>query len=234
MLVAKVEAMTEEEWQSERERPRWMVRHAREPVGRADQIRAAATPAHSVRLLPPDLGASAQCVTTGGRSGGTFRRRTRDRAGVAGREGCRRTPRLARVHLGFAARSRGYDGRSRVGNDACETRRGCQLRHVLGAIPRRSLWPTGCSRCADLCCHSRHLREPVSPGRVLPDVAYRHRDRPRSADVRVARLLRDADPRGRTSRRRVRPLRYPFALSRDTSLTHVRGCWAVDLVLGKA
>ena len=52
------------------------------------------------------------------------------------------------------------------------------------------------------------------------------------ADVRVARLLRDADPRRCASGRRVRQRRHPDHC-RDPKRPHVRGCWVVDLVLGK-
>ena len=52
-----------------------------------------------------------------------------------------------------------------------------------------------------------------------------------AADVRVAGLHRDADPGGRAPRRRLRQRRHAQPLSRAGP--HVRGCWVVDLVLGK-
>ena len=109
-------------------------------------------------------------------------------------------------------------------------------RHALYAEPsdgaggERRPWVarSGPSRAAP-----RHLRQPVPPRRLRPGVAHRHRRR-----HSPGRCTSPAtSPRCRSWPTRCRT---PGATATTSSTTaaatgpHVRGCWVVDLVLGKA
>ena len=121
------------------------------------------------------------------------------------------------VYFGQALWRFDRNGQGRCKEEACSTRRSDPGRNSSEARNRRRE-----SRCApESIAQTTLLRDvfgsPFPPGSLHIGLAHGHRRYPRAADVRIARVRRDAHSRRRAPGRGLRQRRYPRPLSRKQS-----------------